>query len=105
MVKAAIDFSNNNSSLQKITFILHPTQAQQSIPFITSLKKCLPAGAVHSRSSSQVTSVPSHTLSDRKMSGRKASATSAVTGVTFSKVDLQQGGLLDIQVDDFISTL
>lgn len=95
MIKAAIDFStrNPNSLLRKITFILHPKQAQQSVPFVNSLKKILPADKIYEP---QVTSAPSLTHVNRKEAGSKSSA--AVTDVVYGKVDLRQGGLLDVQV-------
>lgn len=103
MVRAAIEFSNRKptSALQKVTFILHPNHAKQAIPFVASLKKYLPADSVYS--TSQVSSVPSRPpVYNRKEAARKPIATSAASAVTCGKVDLQQGGLMDVEVQLFI---
>ena len=102
MVEAAIDFSTKNpaSSLQKITFIFHPTQAQQSSSFVDCLKRRIPAEKIYLIPSPQVTSAKQvngkgtkkkHPLVTGKETERK------VTDTVFNKVEVRQGGLLDVQ--------
>ena len=102
MVEAAIDFSTKNlaSSLQKITFIFHPTKAQQSLPFVDSLKRKIPAEKIYSIASPQITSPKQvngkgtekkHSPVTGKETERK------VTDAVFNKVEVRQGGLLDVQ--------
>jgi poly [ADP-ribose] polymerase 10/14/15 len=96
MVRAAIDFSrsNHSSSLQKITFIIQPSQAQQCTPFVATLKSRLPADKVFSSAKPQVAAMPLQKQSRKQTEKDNLTIGDSVYG----KVEIRQGGILDVQV-------
>ena len=99
MIRAAVDFSKDNSDsmLQKITFIIHPTQAKNSNLFISRLKM-FPTKSGPSLPETESAPLPSPRQFNAKRVQTKPPMVTEVAAEVSDKVILRQGGLLDIQV-------
>lgn len=99
MVRAVSDYAKSSaSSLQNITFILFPTQDVHAhvMAFISALKEFLPSETVHVKNESRPEfkeAVVKHSFTSKS-----EDCVSSVTKGVFNKLEIRQGGLLDVKV-------